>query len=230
MLTDVNGVKQQGYLFTPYGETWVTENNPSSLTSEVTRLFTGQEMDSETGLYYMNARYYDPVTATFISPDPAMQGLNHYGYCSANPIKYQDPTGMDDFTFGGDYSGGTSSGYVGGGDYSGSGYSGGGYTAGNYGYGSIPDSTVSTGLFSGAAQYTTTQGDTSWNLPFSYNYTTDYQNQPISSLGKDAAGFVANGLISSYNALDSMFGSVASPSHDVITSQPVQILPWQCCL
>jgi RHS repeat-associated protein len=96
MLTDKNGDMQKTYLYTPYGEEWVTEDGPnSSLTDEVVRLFTGQIFDKETGLYYYNARYYDPKTGIFITPDPAMSSLNHYAYCSANPIKYTDPTGLD---------------------------------------------------------------------------------------------------------------------------------------
>jgi RHS repeat-associated protein len=33
-------------------------------------LFAGREYDAETGLYYMRARYYDPGTGRFLSPDP----------------------------------------------------------------------------------------------------------------------------------------------------------------
>ena len=56
-------------------------------------------MDSETGLYYLRARYMDPATATFTSMDnyagniyePA--SLNRYLYANANPVKYCDPSG-----------------------------------------------------------------------------------------------------------------------------------------
>jgi len=60
--------------------------------------FTGQRLDS-TGLYYYNARYYDPQIGRFISPDSTGQRLNNpqtlnrYSYCSNNPLKYTDPTG-----------------------------------------------------------------------------------------------------------------------------------------
>lgn len=91
MLTDNNGEIKERYLFKPFGETWVQSN--SSFTN-VDRLFTGQMMDTESGLYYMNARYYNPLTGVFLTPDPAMDGLNHYGYVSGNPISYTDPTGM----------------------------------------------------------------------------------------------------------------------------------------
>ena len=60
--------------------------------------FTGQRLDG-TGLYYYNARYYDPLIGRFISPDNVgqnlndPQSLNRYTYCSNNPLKYTDPTG-----------------------------------------------------------------------------------------------------------------------------------------
>ena len=60
--------------------------------------FTGQRLDS-TGLYYYNARYYDPVIGRFISPDTTgqnlndPQSLNRYTYCQNNPLNHTDPTG-----------------------------------------------------------------------------------------------------------------------------------------
>jgi RHS repeat-associated protein len=92
MLTDGStGAKVQRYLYTPYGEEWVKETT----SADTDRRFTGQEWDKETGMYYMNARYYDPSLAVFITPDPAMSGSNHYAYASCNPIRYNDPTGLE---------------------------------------------------------------------------------------------------------------------------------------
>jgi RHS repeat-associated protein len=60
--------------------------------------FTGQRLD-QTGLYYYNARYYDPLIGRFISPDSATpdlmnpQSFNKYTYCFNNPLKYRDPNG-----------------------------------------------------------------------------------------------------------------------------------------
>jgi RHS repeat-associated protein len=60
--------------------------------------FTGQRLDS-TGLYYYNARYYDPQIGRFISADTVIQSqanpqcFNRYSYCLNNPLRYTDPTG-----------------------------------------------------------------------------------------------------------------------------------------
>lgn len=60
--------------------------------------FTSQKLDA-TGLYYYNARYYDPEIGQFISPDtlvPQATNLfdyNRYMYSRGNPVKYTDPTG-----------------------------------------------------------------------------------------------------------------------------------------
>lgn len=61
--------------------------------------YTGHVNDTESGLVYMQARYYDPDIAAFISNDPKaaeagrLETFSRYGYASANPIRYTDPNG-----------------------------------------------------------------------------------------------------------------------------------------
>ena len=59
--------------------------------------FAGAEYDQESGLYYMGARYYDPLSGRFLSEDPAglAGGLNLYSYGYGDPINLADPTGLD---------------------------------------------------------------------------------------------------------------------------------------
>lgn len=66
--------------------------------------FTGAELDSESGLYHMGARYYSPALGRFTSPDPLYiemhrlvdpQQLNLYSYGRNNPTTLSDPTGLD---------------------------------------------------------------------------------------------------------------------------------------
>jgi RHS repeat-associated protein len=72
-------------------------------------LFTGKELDEETGLYYFGARYYDSRTSVWVSVDPALGqyldgqrglggvfnpiNLGLYTYTHRNPALYTDPDG-----------------------------------------------------------------------------------------------------------------------------------------
>lgn len=62
--------------------------------------YRGYYYDTETSLYYLQARYYDPDTGRFISADALLvagndyiQGMNRYAYCYNNPVMYSDPSG-----------------------------------------------------------------------------------------------------------------------------------------
>ncbi len=55
--------------------------------------YRGYYFDSETGLYYLKARYYDSTTGQFTQEDTVQDDnlqYNLYGYCSANPVLYVD--------------------------------------------------------------------------------------------------------------------------------------------
>ena len=64
--------------------------------------YAGYQYDKETGLYYLNARMYDPKTARFLQEDTYLGdrndplSLNLYTYCHNEPIMYTDPTGYAD--------------------------------------------------------------------------------------------------------------------------------------
>ena len=68
-VTDANGKLYEHMEYFPFGETWVDEH---SNTLRTPYLFTGKEYDIETGLYYFGARYYDPRTSVWQSPDPIL--------------------------------------------------------------------------------------------------------------------------------------------------------------
>lgn len=53
----------------------------------------GHMTDSETGLVYMRARYYDPLIGRWSSEDPGQNGANSYVYASDNPVNKVDQNG-----------------------------------------------------------------------------------------------------------------------------------------
>ncbi len=62
--------------------------------------YRGYYYDTETGLYYLQSRYYDPETGRFINADSidyldpeSINGLNLYVYCANNPVMNIDPNG-----------------------------------------------------------------------------------------------------------------------------------------
>ncbi len=94
-LTDSTGAIVNSYTYTPYGAG--ATSNATATTSPY--LYTSENADSETGLTYLRARYYDPSTGRFISRDP-VRGIqtnpltqNPYMYALGNPTTYSDPSG-----------------------------------------------------------------------------------------------------------------------------------------
>ena len=57
-------------------------------------LFTGEQRDGDSDMYYLRARYYDPPTGRFLSQDPAHAG-HPYVYAANNPVLLIDPYGLD---------------------------------------------------------------------------------------------------------------------------------------
>ena len=84
----------------------ITDNNGNAITSpnHIGNLnpfrYRGYYQDTETGLYYLMSRYYDPVTHRFINADGYFQSggnildANMHSYCGNNPIMFADPTGL----------------------------------------------------------------------------------------------------------------------------------------
>ncbi|MCB1194039.1 MAG: RHS repeat-associated core domain-containing protein [Leptospiraceae bacterium] len=91
---DINSGKSY-VSYKPYGEV----NRTNSSGPDIFRYkFNKQESDSETGLYYYGARYYDPFIGRFTQADSLIDtedimGFNQYMYTNGNPVNYTDPTG-----------------------------------------------------------------------------------------------------------------------------------------
>jgi RHS repeat-associated protein len=89
-LTDAAGATAKSYSYDAYGK--ILES-PGTVDQPYT--YTGREFDSESGLYYHRARYYDSATGRWLQKDPIgiEGGLNLYSYTDDDPVNYIDPFG-----------------------------------------------------------------------------------------------------------------------------------------
>jgi RHS repeat-associated protein len=64
--------------------------------------YRGEQWDSDLGLYYLSARYYNPATGRFLTRDPSdgdvsePAKLHKYLYADGDPVNGADPTGLQD--------------------------------------------------------------------------------------------------------------------------------------
>jgi RHS repeat-associated protein len=93
-MVDRNGNVVNNYSYDEWGNITASSETVSNPFK-----YAGEVYDSETGLYYLRARYYDPTVGRFLNED-TVEGqidnpltLNLYTYCQNNPILYKDPTG-----------------------------------------------------------------------------------------------------------------------------------------
>jgi RHS repeat-associated protein len=113
VVTDASGTVVQLLDYYPYGATRVST---STYPTNEKRQYINQFMDAQTGLDYLNARYYDAARGQFLSQDPVFlalgtpqsealsqqrtayllsdpQQLGAYSYSRDNPIVHKDPSG-----------------------------------------------------------------------------------------------------------------------------------------
>lgn len=104
VVTDDAGRLVEETAFYPYGEPRFQLEGSSFGLPSSNYGFTGKERDLESGLHYFGARYYDGVTATFLSVDPMALSPDaktpprirqQYAYAVRNPMRYRDPTGRE---------------------------------------------------------------------------------------------------------------------------------------
>ncbi len=100
-LTNSTGQVTDTYEYDAFGNkinsTGTTPNN---------YLYRGEQFDTDLGLYYLRARYYNPATGRFMSRDPLdaqprnadgtpidQRRLHKYLYAGADPVNLEDPRG-----------------------------------------------------------------------------------------------------------------------------------------
>jgi RHS repeat-associated protein len=88
-LISAPGTIASTYTYNAYGTLTATTG-----TAATSLLFDGQYQDPTTGLYYLRARWYDPVTGQFTTVDPEVSDTDQpYAYAAGNPLVFGDPTG-----------------------------------------------------------------------------------------------------------------------------------------
>ena len=113
---DTNGALKAHYIYDAWGNHRIYDVNGDEVTKSMSdhigninpiryRGYYYDDYENENGLYYLEARYYDPETGRFISQDSIdflvpnhLTGLNLYAYCNNNPVMYSDPNGCFAFT------------------------------------------------------------------------------------------------------------------------------------
>jgi RHS repeat-associated protein len=94
MLTDSTGAVTDTYDYDAFGNTINTTGSTPNV-----YLYRGEQYDPDLGLYYLRARYYNPVTGRFLTRDPdaghikTPATLHKYLYAGADPVNKADPTG-----------------------------------------------------------------------------------------------------------------------------------------
>lgn len=92
-MTDSSENIVKSYDYSAFGQI-ISESG--SLPFENVFTYTGREYDSDSGLYYYRARYYDAEIGRFLSRDQIglAGGINLYVYAGNNPIVLLDPNGL----------------------------------------------------------------------------------------------------------------------------------------
>ncbi len=92
--TNSSGVRQTELRYFAYGGTRYDAGSQMTIYR-----YTGQRIETGTGLYDYGARWYDPAIGRFLAADSIVpnpgdsQALNRYMYVLGNPLKYSDPSG-----------------------------------------------------------------------------------------------------------------------------------------
>ena len=97
-IIDQNGNKVVSYTYDAWGKLLSTTGSLASTLGVANPFrYRSYMYDTETGLYYLLTRYYDPNTGRFLNADGQLNGnflgLNLYAYCENNPVNYCDPDG-----------------------------------------------------------------------------------------------------------------------------------------
>jgi len=100
-ILDANGTQVVSYTYDAWGAPLSVTGTAADTIGQLNPFrYRSYYYDNETGLYYLNSRYYDPETCRFISVDgiydtnTGLLSHNMFAYCNNNPVNMVDNTGM----------------------------------------------------------------------------------------------------------------------------------------
>ena len=109
-ITKQDGTVVAKYIYDVWGKILSIKDGSNNIieTTNATHLanlnpfrYRGYVYDNETGLYYLQSRYYDPITGRFLNADVycntgnSVLSTNMFTYCNNNPVNQVDPEGTD---------------------------------------------------------------------------------------------------------------------------------------
>ena len=100
-IVNAAGTQVVAYTYDAWGKLLSTTGSMAGTLGEYNPLrYRGYVYDTETGLYYLNSRYYNPETGRFINADGViagvggnLKGYNTFSYCFNNPVNMNDENG-----------------------------------------------------------------------------------------------------------------------------------------
>ena len=100
-ILDGSGAKIVSYTYDAWGNIIAsTDTSGVSIGTKNPFRYRGYYYDTETGLYYLNSRYYDPQVGRFLNADglvstgQGLLGSNMFAYCGNNPVMFSDSSGL----------------------------------------------------------------------------------------------------------------------------------------
>ena len=99
-IQNANGIVVVNYAYDAWGNVLSISGTSAVIIGTLNPFrYRGYYYDSETGYYYLNSRYYDPVVGRFLNGDAflgingGIVGYNLFAYCNNNPVCYSDNSG-----------------------------------------------------------------------------------------------------------------------------------------
>ena len=99
-ILNTSGTKVVTYAYDAWGNVLSVTGSMKDTLGKINPIrYRGYVYDHETGLYYLQSRYYDPEIGRFINADAfastgqGITGNNMFAYCGNNPIMFVDRTG-----------------------------------------------------------------------------------------------------------------------------------------